>query len=140
MNLVALYAINFVGLPYRWGGDDAIEGFDCSGLALEVLSAFGFKLPDMNAHALYRWCKESSYRSEGRAGALVFYGRPDAVTHVGVMINKDLMVEAGGGGSQTLNRQAAVDHNAYIRIRPITSRKDLVGFYYPPYALSLVVA
>ena len=44
------------GGPYLWGGDDPMEGFDCSGLCVEILKSVGI-LPrngDWNAHGLYR--------------------------------------------------------------------------------------
>jgi hypothetical protein len=51
----AEYVWTFLGLPYRWGGDDPIQGFDCSGLIVEVLQAVGL-LPhgsDLTANGLY---------------------------------------------------------------------------------------
>lgn len=138
-NLIVQYAMRFVGTPYKWGGDDPMLGLDCSGFALEILAAFGFKHPDMTAASLYIWCKTSRFRDEVRPGALVFFGKDGAISHVAVAINSDLMIEAGGGGSKTTDREAAARDNAYVRIRPIRSRKDFVGAYYPPYRVSLVV-
>ncbi|MFP3758392.1 C40 family peptidase, partial [Cupriavidus sp. SIMBA_020] len=35
-----------IGTPYSWGGDDAAEGFDCSGLVLFVYREIaGLELP-----------------------------------------------------------------------------------------------
>lgn len=137
-NLIVQYAMRFVGLPYRWGGDDPLEGFDCSGFVIEILAAFGFKLPDQNAAALYIWSKTNQHRNEIRAGSLAFFGQEGNITHVGLCINSDLMIEAGGGGSKTVDLNSAVKQNAYLRIRPVRSRKDFVGAYYPPYRVSLV--
>lgn len=137
-NLIVQYAMRFVGTPYKWGGDD-FDGWDCSGFVLEILAAFGFKHPDMTAAGLYIWCKTSRFREEVRPGALAFFGKDGHITHIGLCINADLMIEAGGGGSSTTSRDAAVKDNAYVRIRPIRSRQDFVGAYYPPYKVSLVV-
>ena len=41
---ISEYALKFVGRPYIWGGDGSGKcggGFDCSGLVLECLWAFG---------------------------------------------------------------------------------------------------
>jgi len=138
-SLIVRYAFTFVGLPYRWGGDDPILGMDCSGLALEVLAAFGFKHPDMTAAGLYIWCKTSRFREEIRPGSLVFFGKSGNISHVGIAVNSDLMIEAGGGGSSTTSLEAAAKENAYVRLRPIRSRPDFVGAYYPPYRVSTVV-
>jgi hypothetical protein len=37
-------ALQFLGVPYRWGGADPIGGFDCSGLALYVYAQLGIRL------------------------------------------------------------------------------------------------
>jgi len=40
----ARIALQFLGVPYRWGGADPIGGFDCSGLALYVYAQLGVRL------------------------------------------------------------------------------------------------
>jgi cell wall-associated NlpC family hydrolase len=37
-------ALQFLGVPYRWGGADPISGFDCSGLAMYVYAQLGISL------------------------------------------------------------------------------------------------
>src|SRR3972149_3669813 len=54
-NKAVEYLQRFIGLPYLWGGDDPMSGFDCSGLIVEILQAVGI-LPhgsDFTADALY---------------------------------------------------------------------------------------
>lgn len=41
----ANYALNFVGTPYEWGGNDPRTGIDCSGLVQQMFGAFGQNLP-----------------------------------------------------------------------------------------------
>lgn len=134
------YAFRFVGLPYRWGGDDAIAGFDCSGYVVELLRAAGLvgNREDMTAQGLYHrfashpinhmTCERSPF------GALAFYGRgPGEITHVAFCIDRHTMLEAGGGGKATTTRDAAERDNAYVRVRSILSRTDLVAVVMPPY-------
>lgn len=128
------YAKSFVGRPYRWGGDDPMAGFDCSGLAQEILSSVGFDPPgDQTAHMLWKHLAENGAKEKATAGALVFFGKKERVTHVGFMIDSWRMVEAGGGGSRTKTLDDAIKQNAYIRIRPIAARKDLVATLLPEY-------
>ena len=127
------YAIRFVGLPYRWGGDDALGGFDCSGMVLELLKAAGIypQNSDTSAAGLYQ-LYAGLLVGEPDFGTLCFFGA-QVVSHVGFCLNATQMLEAGGGGSKTLTPEDAAAQNAYVRIRPIKSRKDLVGFRHPPY-------
>ncbi len=126
------YAMRMVGLPYRWGGDDLVDGVDCSGLCIELLQAAGVFPKGFDANAAGLWNFAFEKTTAPRFGSLVFFGVP-AVTHVGFCLNELLMLEAGGGGSQTTSREAAAKQNAYVRVRPIKSRKDLVGFRHPTY-------
>ena len=132
LRMVAVeYARSMVGRPYRWGGDDPMGGFDCSGLAQEVLASVGLDPSgDQTADGLYRMLKAKAVGSpDGNwpAGCLVFYGSASAITHVGVSIGNGLMVEAGGGGSKTLTAEDAQTQNAFVRIRPINRRADFVA-------------
>jgi cell wall-associated NlpC family hydrolase len=133
--LLFLYAMQFVGKPYIWGGDDPVKGFDCSGLVQELLHSVGL-LPDKtdrNAQGLFDLFHHQP-TTFARFGSLLFFGKsPKEVTHVGFALDERNMLEAGGGGSKTLTAEDAAKQNAYIRMRPISRRGDLVGALHPTY-------
>ena len=137
MEFLISYALSFVGQPYRWGGDDPINGFDCSGLVQEILAAIGMDPEqDQTAQGLYNhFSKPGNHTAEmWPAGALCFFGDSDKrITHVGFSIGSGLMVEAGGGGSKIISRDTAATANAYVRVRPIQRRGDLVAVLTPNY-------
>lgn len=122
----------FLNIPYIWGGDDPIIGYDCSGLAQELYAMLGIDPKgDQTAQALYNAFASKSNRV-GDVGSLVFYGKSKtSITHVGVMISPTAMIEAGGGGSKTNTNSDAAKQNAYIRIRPINRRTDVVAVLQP---------
>ena len=42
---IARYAQRFVGTPYKWGGNDIVNGIDCSGFVKKLYGAIGVSLP-----------------------------------------------------------------------------------------------
>lgn len=127
------YAYQFVGLPYRWGGDDTIKGFDCSGLVQELYASIGYDPSgDQTAQGLYDLLKEDAHENVFRPGALAFYGKSKAeITHVAMFVSYSQVIEAGGGGSKTKTIEDASIQNAYVRIRPYNKRQDLVAVILP---------
>jgi len=125
------YIKRFIGLPYKWAGDDSMEGFDCSGLAVEFLQCVGLiaEKSDYTANALYQMFSDLKI-GDPRKGALVFYGVRTAY-HVGICIDRSFMIEAGGGDSKTKTREDAIKQNAFVRIRLIHSRPNILGFLDP---------
>jgi cell wall-associated NlpC family hydrolase len=127
IDLLVKCAFKWVGTPYRWGGDDP-SGIDCSGLVQECLESVGKNPPggDKTADGIYR--AVSIYRGNGvpRKGALLFFGSVDRITHIAIAIDKRFMIEAGGGGSKVHSTQDAWAANAWVRVRPISTRKDFV--------------
>ncbi len=121
------------GQPYRWGGDDSIEGFDCSGLIIEILKSVGKidRGEDYTADGLYIkfiGCKvKRPYE-----GCLVFWtNRAGKISHVEYCISSYLAIGASGGGSGTQTKADAAKHNAYVKVRPIASRAGVYGFVDP---------
>ena len=134
------YALRFVGTNYKWGGDDPLDGYDCSGFAQELLYAFnGHPKPgtDLTAQAMYYELEMRGEVSDAfEIGALAFYGKgKDKISHVGIIIDANQIIEAGGGGSRTTDKKSAARDNAYIRLRPLKRRKDLIAIMLPNYKM-----
>ena len=117
-------------IPYKWGGDDPMGGFDCSGGIQEILASVGLDPKgDQTADALMKYFNRpylGRVVSDIDFGDLIFFGREDRATHVGIAINPTTMFEFGGGGSKTIDAVQAEKHNAYGRIRPISNRRDFL--------------
>ena len=131
MNIVD-YALKFVGRPYIWGGDGSGKcggGFDCSGLVLECLWAFG-KLPkgDLTAQGI----NDKLFLEKGwkqglsiKEGDVLFFGKDlQHITHTALAIGDGLMVEAGGGGSKC---KTPATSTGMVWVRPIAWRDNLVA-------------
>ena len=121
-----------IGTPYRWGGDDPINGFDCSGLVMEYLKTIGLaqENEDMSSATMAKTFAKRLKPEDYEAGDIVCFAsksKPKTVNHVGLITDHPqnglptLILEAGGGGSTTLDEQIAAKQNAYVRVRPLES-------------------
>lgn len=130
------YAMSLIGTPYRWGGENPVRGFDCSGLVQEILRSAGIDPPgDQTAQKLYDHFELMATSGVYAAGALAFYGKSvREITHVAFMIDQYRIVEAGGGGHLTLTHDDAGAANAFVRMRLVGYRKDLVATLKPNYS------
>ncbi len=121
------------GMQYDWGGDDSIEGFDCSGLMVEILQSVGLmpRSLDLNAEDLYKRFIGTKVERP-HEGCLAFWtNRAGKISHVEYCISSYLAIGASGGGSGTQTKADAAKHNAYVKVRPIASRAGVYGFVDP---------
>lgn len=121
--LAVRYAWAHLNQPYRWGGDDPIEGFDCSGLVVEILTAVGI-FPhryDATAGGIYaelerRGCQRLESPQAG--AVIVYYDKSGACVHTEIAIDQLHTLGASGGGSATQDAEDAAEQNAFVKIRP----------------------
>ena len=122
--------MRYSGRWYIWGGDDP-TGFDCSGLALEYLKARGsVKInEDYTAQQLAEKYQRIAFP---RRGALVYYGKDEKhITHVQICLSEQLALGSNGGTSKIKTAADAQRYDAFINVRPIHYRSDIVMYNYP---------
>ncbi len=129
-------AMQFLFIPYIYGGKNVFTGLDCSGLVCEILKMTPVAPWDFerNAQGIHDYFLDHSFKEKKGPGALAFYGTDcQNITHVGFMVNDSTIMEAGHGNSQILNKEEAVAIEANVRLRPINYRADLVCVLCPKY-------
>ena len=87
--LAARFALEEVGVPYRWGGESPSSGFDCSGLVRWAYGQVGIDLPH-NSYALYGEGRRVSGSNLAPGDILFFEG----FGHVGLYLGRGRMVHA----------------------------------------------
>ena len=137
LQIMTQVAWKMYGLPYRWGGDDTIDGFDCSGMCIEIMKSVGI-LPrsgDWTAHSL--WERFSDKRVKRPEEGCFVCWKSDSffkkgrVIHIEYCLNNELSIGASGGGSKTKNKNYAAIQNAFVKVRPFESRSGIAGFFKP---------
>jgi gamma-D-glutamyl-L-lysine dipeptidyl-peptidase len=87
-------AKRFLGIPYRWGGTTAENGFDCSGLTMVCYRLNGLNLPRVSRNQFQsgKWVPKAQLRP----GDLVFFATRGGkrVSHVGMYIGDGNFIHA----------------------------------------------
>src|SRR5690606_11327338 len=96
---IASTALDFLGINYRYGGENPNTGFDCSGLVSYVdEKSLGLKLPRQSAQMAS--FGESVKRSQLEEGDLVFFNTRGArFSHVGIYLGDNKFVHAPRTGA-----------------------------------------
>lgn len=97
--IAARTAERFVGIPYRWGGDNVVEGMDCSGFVRAVYNLCGVSIPRTSREQYTAGDQVS--RDDLRDGDLVFFGSSeDKINHVGIFVGNGKFVHAPRRGEE----------------------------------------
>ena len=112
-------AKQYIGLPYRWGGESPQTGFDCSGLTMVVYRLNGLDLPRSSRQ---QWkAGRPIKRSQLERGDLVFFATSGGrrVSHVGIYTGNGNFLHAPRRGR---NIEIVSLANSYYKKRYLGAR------------------
>lgn len=115
-------AKKYIGVPYKWGGESAREGFDCSGLTMTVYQLSGLDLPRTSRQ---QWDAGTPIgRDQLRKGDLVFFATSGGrrVSHVGIYAGENRFIHAPRRGKTI--RMTSLS-KGYYRKRFVGARRYL---------------
>lgn len=90
--IIAETAKRFIGIPYKWGGNNVAEGMDCSGFTRAIYNLCGINIP-RTADSQMREGYPVDH-DDLEEGDLVFFGNNGRANHVGIYIGDGKMVHA----------------------------------------------
>ncbi len=91
--IAARTAERFVGIPYRWGGDNVVDGMDCSGFVRAVYNLCGLSIPRTSRDQFK--AGDLVAKDDLKDGDLVFFGASvDTISHVGIYVGSGKFVHA----------------------------------------------
>jgi cell wall-associated NlpC family hydrolase len=95
-------AMNFLGVPYKRGGNSADHGFDCSGFTRHVYeNSLGLLLPRKADEQAKASALAPVKRSELKPGDLVFFNTMRRTfSHVGIYVGEDKFIHAPKPGAE----------------------------------------
>ncbi len=99
---LVIMAMNFLGVPYRRGGDSAEEGFDCSGFTRHVFeNSIGLVLPRRADQQARLAGLLAIKRDDLKPGDLVFFNTmKKAFSHVGIYVGDGRFIHAPRSGGE----------------------------------------
>lgn len=117
--IAARTAERFVGIPYRWGGENVVDGMDCSGFVRAVYNLCGTSIP-RTSREQYK-AGDAVTKDDLQDGDLVFFGSSeDKINHVGIYVGSGKFVHAPRRGEDI--RVTSIDDN-YFEKRFIGARR-----------------
>jgi cell wall-associated NlpC family hydrolase len=108
-------AMQYLGVPYRWGGTDPATGLDCSGFVQQAYEDLGITLPRTSRQQATVGTEVPSL-DQARPGDLVTFGHP--VDHIGIYVGDGKMIVAPHTGDVVKIQQIT---------RPITTIRRVIG-------------
>lgn len=115
---VVNYAKQFVGNPYRYGGNSLTGGIDCSGFTQQVLAKFGYSISRTSKSQAGEGAGVST--SNLQPGDLLFYGGKSGIDHVAMYIGGGQVVHASN--SAPYPKGGIKISNAFYRT-PVCARR-----------------
>ncbi|MFZ4857801.1 MAG: NlpC/P60 family protein [Desulfuromonadaceae bacterium] len=91
--IAAQTAARFTGIPYHWGGNNVVEGMDCSGFVKAVYYLVGLNIPRTSQEQYDEGVAVET--DQIMEGDLVFFGKGrEKISHVGLYLGNNQFVHA----------------------------------------------
>lgn len=111
-SIAARTAERFVGIPYRWGGNNVVEGMDCSGFVRAVFNLCGVNIPRTSREQFS--VGDPVGKGELKEGDLVFFGdSAEAINHVGIFVGNGRFVHAPRRGDDI--KLSTIEEGYYLK-------------------------
>lgn len=120
-------AYKMMGIPYLWGGNSA-KANDCSGFTQTVFKANGIQLPRDARQQAFEGITitPNKHWSNINKGDLLFFGKEDKITHVGISIGgKDFIHQGGKVSINSLDERS--EYFSPKRLESFLNVKRIVG-------------
>lgn len=120
--------MQYVGVPYIYGGKDPALGLDCSGLLWNALGFLGLRKEVLSAQGFFDLYQPRALvvmPTKSNLGDLCFFGTTFRIHHVGIALNDKQMLEAAHGGRNVVTREIAQGLGAKVMVNPISRLPDL---------------
>jgi cell wall-associated NlpC family hydrolase len=106
---IANLALSLVGVPYRYGGANPDQGFDCSGLVYYTYRSNGQEVP-RTSRQQFDAARKIPFE-QAAAGDLIFFRGGEKLSHVGIYLGDGRFVHAPSTGGAV--RVARIDAPYY---------------------------
>lgn len=115
-------AINYLGTPYKYGGNTAVEGFDCSSFVRHVYKeSVNINLPRVSADQS-RKGKKVTFKNMKKGDLIFFKVKSRRVNHVGMYMGDGTFIHAPSTGKviriESINK-------AYWKNKIVTIRRHI---------------
>lgn len=100
---IANLAERMIGTPYRYGGEDPVGGFDCSGLVHYTHRAVGISVPRVSRDQYQRARKIPLTAAE--PGDIIFFSDAVKLSHVAIYLGNGRFVHAPSSGKTVTEGQ-----------------------------------
>jgi cell wall-associated NlpC family hydrolase len=117
-------AEEYLGTPYRYGGDTPASGFDCSGFVRYVYAKHGVKLPRTSRDMASSGTRLEPDFNTLRAGDLVMFAEGGAaISHVAVYAGDDRIIHASSSAGRVRYDDLDTERGKWFRRHIVAARR-----------------
>jgi cell wall-associated NlpC family hydrolase len=91
-------AEDYLGVPYKWGGNSPNEGFDCSGYVKYVFARQGVLLPRTSREQARAGEKVATRVTALRQGDLMLFAERSTISHVAIYAGGGRIIHSSSSG------------------------------------------